>query len=126
MQYEVTAELRQTTVESFHIDLDANRFPTEEFQLKAAGKAELRTPADSDDKTFLLISTLDISAENQPELFHVTMVVNFFFETERKVEDYDEIVQGQCLPIIQQRQSEMANKVLEDIGYSGVMAMPEN
>ena len=126
MQYEVTAELRQTTVESFHVDLDANRFTTEDFNLKAAGRAELRTPSDRSDRTFLLVSTLDISAENQPEVFHVVMVVNFFFEVNQQTEDYDEIVQEQCLPIIQRKQSEMANKVLEDIGYPGVMAMPED
>lgn len=120
MQHKITAELKRTAVESFHLDLDVDRFSTEDFPLKAAGRAELRMPESSEDRTFLLVSNLEIRAEAQPELFHAVMVINFFFEASQKVEDYDEIVQKQCLPVIQKRQSELTNKVLEDIGYPSV------
>ena len=120
MEDKAHAELKRTVVESVHIDVDSDYFQSESFVLQTSGKAELRVPKEKDDPTFLLVYTLKTSAEEQPDAFQAVIETNFFFELDQLVKDYDEVIRDQCLPIIKSRQEELINKLLLDMGYSGL------
>ena len=99
MEDKAHAELKRTVVESVHIDVDSDYFQSESFVLQTSGKA---------------------SAEEQPDAFQAVIETNFFFELDQLVKDYDEVVREQCLPLIKSRQEELINKLLLDMGYSGL------
>ena len=49
-----------------------------------------------------------------------SFVVNFFFSIDKKLNNYDEVVTKQCLPIIKTEIKKLVNTFLSDMGFSGV------
>ena len=114
---DVKVELKEMIVQSVHIDVDPDRISELSVSFEVSGKSGLRIPKDKNDHTFLLISKFDYNAKDQPNLFKATLSVNFYFEASMFIENYDDIVVQQCLPIIRRENTNLINKILKDMGY---------
>lgn len=124
MQNRAKAELKEAIVESFHVDLDSD-YGEEECALRTTGKAELRVPKAENDPTFLMVMTMNVVSQEHPEAVSIKIVTTFRFELDQLVEDYDEIVEEQCLPTMQRWQKRMVNKLIADMGYPEIFSVPE-
>lgn len=117
MADDVRAELQHKRTKAVHIDVDTEGLHSVKATLEASIKAELRTPKDEDDRSFLLVSTFEIVSTSRPELFRATIVADFYFETDMLVTVYDDIIHKQCLPIIKKEFEAMSSAILADMGY---------
>ena len=119
MQNQVKAVLKKMLVQSVRIDIDSNKIreKKETLTFAASGKSELRVPKEKDDNTFLLVSTVEIKSENEPDVFYGEISAEFYFEIDTMVKDYDNIVREQALPVVQEEVIKFTNKVLSGMGY---------
>lgn len=120
MNKDVHAILKSTVVNAVSINLDPDKMGQGGITLSAEGKSELRVPKEEDDLSILLVSSMEIKSQEDEDTFHASFVVNFFFSIDEKLDNYDEIVTKQCLPIIRTKTKELANKFLSDMGFPGV------
>lgn len=126
MQNRAKAELKKAVVESVHVDIDPDYDRTDNCTLKVTGKAELRTPKEENDPTFLLVLTMNIVSKEQPNAVNIKSVTTFCFELDQLVDDYDSVVRDQCLSVIQDWQKKMANKLIADMGYPEIFLEVED
>lgn len=125
MNKDVQAILKDTVVETVSINLDPDKLREGNIHLSAEGKAELRIPKEEDDLSILLVSSTEIKSQMDKNAFYASFVVNFFFSIEKKPDDYDEVVRKQCLPIIQIKTKELADKFLGDMGFPEIFKEDE-
>ena len=117
MENIVKATLKHMVVRSVHIDIDSEKFTEEDSKFEASGKSELNIPKDVNDQTFLLSSQFEIHSRNDKDAFNTRIVTDFYFELDRRIDDYDDVIRQQCLPVIQKEVTTLANKVLSNMGY---------
>lgn len=119
MPNSIRATLECTTVQSVHIDIDTTLFADAEinFTLEASAKSQLRVPIEKEDNSFLLVSTLEVKSKEIPNLMSASFIAEFYFATNQHIDDYDDVVREQCLPIIQKESTTLINKILSDMGY---------
>lgn len=120
MNKTVHATLKSTIVNAVSIDLDPDKLRQGNITLSAEGKSELRVPKEDGDLSILLVSSMEIKSQEDEDTLHASFVVNFFFSIDEKLDNYDEIVTKQCLPIIRTKTMELTNKFLRDMGFPGV------
>jgi len=120
MSKDVHAILKSTVVNAVSINLDPDKLRQGNITLSAEGKSELRVPKEDDDLSILLVSSMEIKSQEDEDTLHASFVVNFFFSIDEKLDNYDEIVTKQCLPIIRTETKELANKFLRDMGFPGI------
>ena len=120
MSKTIHVDLKSTVVNAVSINLDPDKIRNGNVTLSAKGKSELRVPKDDNDLTFLLVSSTEIESEEDKNILHVTLEINFFFSIPEKIHDYDEIITQQCLPIIQIETRKLASKFLTDMGFPGL------
>lgn len=128
MKNEIYAELKNIVTQKVLISVDPDELERKEFSFLIDGKAELRIPKEETDASILLVSTMDMKADENHDAFSATLVINFFFSTSEKVEDkadYDEIVQKQCMPIIQTESEKLINRLLKDMGVDDIIKVGE-
>lgn len=120
MNKDVHAILKSTVVNAVSINLDPDKLRQGNITLSAEGKSELRVPKEDDELSILLVSSMEITSQEDEDTLHASFVVNFFFSIDEKLDNYDEIVTKQCLPIIQAETKKLTNKFLRDMGFPGV------
>lgn len=125
MSKTIHVDLKSTVVNAVSINLDPDKIRNGNVTLSAKGKSELRVPKDGDDLTFLLVSSTEIESEEDKNILHASLEINFFFSIPEKIHDYDEIITQQCLPIIQIETRKLANKFLTDMGFPGLFQADE-
>lgn len=125
MSKDVHAILKSTVVNAVSINLDSDKLIQGNITLSTKVKSELRVPKKDDDLSILLVSSVEIKSQEDEDTLHASFVVNFFFSIDEKLDNYDEIVTKQCLPIIQTETKELANKFLRDMGLPGVFEADE-
>lgn len=125
MSKTIHVDLKSTVVNAVSINLDPDKIRNGNVTLSAKGKSELRVPKDDDDLTFLLVSSTEIESEEDKNILHASLEINFFFSISEKIHDYDEIITQQCLPIIQIETRKLANKFLTDMGFPGLFQADE-
>ena len=125
MSKTIHVDLKSTVVTAVSINLDPDKIRNGNVTLSAKGKSELRVPKDDDDLTFLLVSSTEIESEEDKNILHASLEINFFFSISEKIHDYDEIITQQCLPIIQIETRKLANKFLTDMGFPGLFQADE-
>lgn len=125
MNRDTRANLIDTVVKSVSIHLDPDKLRKEDITLSAEGKSELRIPKEEDDLSILLVSSMEIKAQEDETAFHASFVVNFFFSVDEKMDDYDDIITKQCLPTIQTEIKKLAYKFLCDMGYPEILNTDE-
>lgn len=124
MKNEVHAELKNVVTQKVAINIDPDKLEGKKYSFSVEGKAELRVPKEENDASLLLVSTMDMKADENHEAFSATLVTNFCFSTSEKIEDkddYDEIVRKQCMPIMQEETKKIINRFLNDMGAAGVI-----
>lgn len=125
MNKEPLVMLKDTVVKSVSFNLDPDKLGKGDITLSAEGKSELRVPKEEDDLSILLVSSMEIKAQEDEEAFFASFVVNFFFSLDEKPTDYDDIIRKQCLPTIQAEIKKLAYKLLCDMGYPGILEIAE-
>lgn len=125
MSKTIHVDLKSTVVNAVSINLDPDKIRNGNVTLSAKGKSELRVPKDDNDLTFLLVSSTEIESEEDKNILHAILEINFFFSIPEKIHDYDEIITQQCLPIIQIETRKLANKFLTDMGFPGLFQADE-
>lgn len=125
MSKTIHVDLKSTVVNAVSINLDPDKIRNGNVTLSAKGKSELRVPKDDDDLSFLLVSSTEIESEEDKNILHASLEINFFFSISEKIHDYDEIITQQCLPIIQIETRKLANKFLTDMGFPGLFQADE-
>lgn len=120
MNKDVHAILKNAVVNAVSINLDPDKMRQGGVTLSAEGKSELRVPKEEDNLSILLVSSMKIKSPEDEDAFHASFTVNFFFAIDEKLDNYDKIVTEQCLPTIQTKTKELANKFLSDMGFPGV------
>lgn len=125
MNKDIHAILKSTVVNSVSINLDPDKMRQGDITLSAEGKSELRIPKEEDDLSILLVSSMEMKSKEDEDIFHASFVVNFFFSIDEKLDNYDEIVTKQCLPIIRTETKELVNKFLSDMGFTRIFEAGE-
>lgn len=120
MNKNVHAILKSTVVNAVSINLDPDKLRQGNITLSAEGKSELRVPKGDDDLSILLVSSMEIQSQEDKDTLHASFVVNFFFSIDEKLDNYDEIVTKQCLPIIRAETKKLADQFLRDMGFPKV------
>lgn len=120
MNKDAHAVLKSTIVNTVSINLDPDKLRQGNVTLSADVKSELRVPKEDDDLSILLVSSMEIRSQEDKDILHASFVVNFFFLIDEKLDNYDEIVTKQCLPIIRTETKELANKFLCDMGFPDI------
>lgn len=120
MNKDVHAILKSTVANAVSINLDPDKLRQGNVALITEVKSELRVPKKDDDLSILLVSSTEIKSREDEDILRASFVVNFFFSIDEKLDNYDDIVTKQCLPIIQAETKELFNKFLRDMGLSGV------
>lgn len=121
MMEDINVVLEERRTKSVHIDIDAEGLRGLSNSLEASIKAELKTPKDKEDRSFLLLSTFRLKHASNPELFQASIVVEFFFESDMVIEEYDDIIQEKCFPIIKSTFETMISTILADMGYKNFL-----
>ena len=121
MNKEANAILKEIIVNEVSIKVDPDKIRKGDITLSAEGKSELRVPKEDDDTSILLVSSMEIKSPEDTELFHASFVANFFFLIDEKLENYDNIVTKQCLPVIQEELNKLASKILSEMGFPGIL-----
>lgn len=116
MNRDIHATLKSMVVKSVSINLDPDKVGRGTI-FSAEGKSELRIPKEENELSILLVSSIEIKPREKEDYFHASFVVNFFFSIDKKTDNYDEIVTEQCLPIIQTKINDLADKFLNDMGF---------
>ncbi len=122
MNKDVHAVLNSTIVNAVSIRLDPDKLRQGVVTLSAEGTSELRVPKAEDDLSFLLVSSTEIKSEEDEDTFHASFVINFFFSTDEKLDNYDELVRKQCLPVMQTELNKLLKKIVGDMGFSDIFA----
>lgn len=117
MQNTINVALVNVSVRSVHIDVDFEKI-SEDALFETAGKSVLKLPKAEGDRSFVLESTFETSSAEDQNIFNASVVADFFFELDGDLDNYDDIIRKQCLPIIRNRITEIENKVLAGMGYS--------
>ena len=128
MKNEIHAELRNVVAQKVAINIDPDELESKKYSFSVEGKAELRIPKEENDASLLLVSTMDMKADENYNAFSATLVTNFYFSTSEKIEnkdDYDEIVRKQCMPIIQTESEQLINRLLKDMGVADIIKVGE-
>lgn len=127
MPNSIRATLEHTAVQSVHIDIDTTMFADAEitFSLEASAKSQLRVPIEKEDNSFLLVSTLEVKSKEFPNFMSASIIVEFYFATNQHIDDYDDVVREQCLPLIQKESTTLINKILSNMGYPEFLRIKE-
>lgn len=123
MKKRVEATLAQVSVTSVHIDIDSEKILNRDITCEAYGKSQLGIPKDLEDQTILLSSQFKIYAKNREDAFCAQISADFYFKLDARVDDYDDIVREQCLPMIRKETTILTNKVLGTMGYGEFLSV---
>lgn len=128
MKNEIHAELKNVVTQKVAINIDPDKLEGKKYSFSVEGKAELRIPKEENDASLLLVSTMNMRADENHDAFSATLVTNFCFSTSEKIEnkdDYDEIVRKQCMPIMQTESERLINRILKDMGVADIIKVGE-
>lgn len=99
-----------------NISYDINVKEANDLNLEVKNELTLKFPQDIETNGFLLVFDISIT-EPKNKRINISVKANAFFDCDKKLDSYDELVANECFPIVFNRLSEKIDAILETLEY---------
>ena len=97
-----------------HIEIA--RTLSKNFELKVGCKAKIKTPKNVEDKNAILNMELNIATTEKDDM-KIELEADVLFEFNQVPDDYDKVMEEECMPMAQTKLFNMLDDILVDMGY---------
>lgn len=111
---EINPEIRYVRIVSAHIEIA--RTLSKSFELKVGCKAKTKIPQNSQEKKAILNIELNI-ATTEKEDMKIELEADVHFEFNQAPDDYDKIMEEECMPIAETKLFNVLDDILVNMGY---------
>lgn len=111
---EINPKIRHIRIVSSHIVI-ARSLP-KSFELKVGCRAKTKVPKNPEDKNVLLNMELNIATSETDDM-KIELEADVFFEFEKSLDNYDKVIEEQCMPMAQRKLFNTLDDILINMGY---------
>lgn len=111
---ETNPQIRYIRIVKSHIEIA--RLLSKSFELKVGCKAKTKIPKNSEDKKAVLNIEVDIATTEKDDM-RIELEADICFEFENIPDDYDKVLEEECMPIGQKKLFDLLDNILIDMGY---------
>lgn len=115
MQSSLNTRIKETKLTSVNVNIPRNI--SNNLKLKGEWNTELYIPEEKENNTLLFVVELSLTEENE-ENFEIKLKADIIFEFDEIPQDYKSVGDERCMPLAQNKLSEMLDNILEISGYT--------
>lgn len=111
---EINPKIKYIRIVSSHIEISRNLPKT--FELKVGCRAKIKTPKDEEEKKAVLDIALNIETAEKNDI-SINLEADVLWEFDQIPEDYEKIIEEECMPIAQTQLFNRLDDILVKMGY---------
>lgn len=111
---EMNPKIKDTRIVRSQIEI--SRTLSKSFELKVGCRAKTLIPQNEEDKKAMLNMELSIATPEKEDM-KIELEADIVFEFDHVPDDYEKVMEEECMPIAQTRLFSMLDDILVDMGY---------